>query len=1189
MASIILILNIIPLRINANTDIKCFSVEEGYSFEVESVVSSTWENKANIELKIKNTGDKVIENWHLTFNTQYTIENIWNASILETDNNGTYTIRNNYYNQDVEAYSEVSVGMTLSCSEGTFTDLSNVFLLNTKIREVEKDKYFISYQEYSKWDNGFNGALMLSAVDYIEDWSLQFDSEYVITNISNALLEVRDDSYVISNDGNTQNLSSNILILYIQGIPSENEFELYNIAMKSTGLAYNLTEDTNNNGIVDYKDYINSIEDIDPNTEPTITLVPTITEEPTTEPTIIPVISPEVTTVENLEEEFSDSDRDGLKDYEEVIYGTNKDEPDSDYDGISDSLELQIGFNPIVPDSDNNGILDGDEDFDKDGLSNSQEEEYGTCIFAPDSDYDGIDDCDEIFIYKIDPRNEDSNNDGILDGDALKLGLDPSLLDSDYDGILDIDEKFYQSISFELNNGSELDAIYEVEVCGMFTNLLSSSMVVEDLYGKDKYCSSIDSLIGGLINVETTSDFDKATLVFRYDESSLGETREENLIVLWHDEESGLFIEQKQAVIDLDNDLISVELEHFSTYLVVDKDMWYSNGNFPGIPSMIEDDCYYDFYFLLDFSDMMSSSNKEDAYDLLEEFIVSLRDGDRIIPIFYDAANCYYLGPIMGKNDEEFDDLIEATEYYLKYYHSGEYASISVALNGVNNAVHNNKVDDIGNKKHMFILTGGLPLTSIIDLSDAQSSHLYLSAGDFTASIISMNPGDPEPYSLFDPAYMYSFYSGSDCYYFDQGIDLWGEFSNKYLSVDLLSIDEDGDGIPDSVERGGMICLNKSAVIRTETSSEDLDHDGCPDGYDSDKDGIPDGKEAGKMYIISKDWNQTITISSDGIELVKFIGFIPDGSMYSQFKQFIPLEGRSNFVFAMKSNPTTKYSDDDDFMDSEDARPWTDNPEVVYIFTSPAWYDNSLLRKEFYEKANLKVIFRYFDDCHSFLSCWESIGEPSYFVRTGLYYYTVKSVVICAHGGYGCIELDDNQQQYLCAKGYSSNQYIPVDGLCNKKIKSLNLYACRCGMGDNNLAQQFLSTYDGIEQVIAADSITHYSDNISSNRDILDFYFYTTHLYIISDSEYENLRDNGSYVYLEDYVKDVGLNNKGFLVFKKDSSPIDFYTGESDDVYYCKVFITQDNYDNGVLSGLFEEPSIDELPSNTIRHDPVLG
>ena len=42
-------------------------------------------------------------------------------------------------------------------------------------------------------------------------------------------------------------------------------------------------------------------------------------------------------------------------------------------------------------------------------------------------------------------------------------------------------------------------------------------------------------------------------------------------------------------------------------------------------------------------------------------------------------------------------------------------------------------------------------------------------------------------------------------------------------------------------------------------------------------------------------------------------------------------------------------------------------------------------------------------------------------------------------------------------------------------------------------------------------------------------------------------------------------------------------------VYYCKVFITQDDYDNGVLSGLFEEPSIDELPSNTIRHDPVLG
>jgi len=982
-----------------------------------------------------------------------------------------------------------------------------------------------------------------------------------------------------------------MILLSIQGIPTENEFALNDMEMRTIGLAYSLSEDLNSNGIPDYKDFINSKEGYDPVTPvPTSTPVPTVTDEPTTVPTTGP--DPTITDIPE-KDLFLDSDGDGLSDYEEFIYGTNNEEPDSDFDGICDLLELQTGYDPNDPDSDNDMVLDGDEDYDEDGLTNSEEGIYGTCIFAPDSDYDGINDHDEILVYNTNPRNEDTNGDGIIDGDALKLGLDPNSFDSDNDGILDIDEKTSQSMSLDINEESELNAVYRVEVSGSFTNLLSSTMKIEDMYGKDVYCSSIDSLVGGLISIETTSVFDNAVLSFFYDDDRLNGTNENDLMVLWYDEETGLFIEQSQATIDVDTNTITVELEHFSTYFVADRTKWNSYGDFPGVPTITEDDSNYDFYFLMDMSQMMSMTNRENALELLSELVDSLRDGDRILPILYDADHCYFLGPMMGTDDEDLEENLEAVEYYMTNYFSGEYASMTVAFNGIEIAQNSNKVEEIGNKRHMFILTGGLPMNIFINLTEVSRCYTYLLLSDATASIISMNPGDPEPYSLMDPAYLYSFYTESDCFYYDEGIDIWDDFSDRHLSIDLLSVDADGDGIPDYVERVGMICMNRSIIIKTRISDEDSDDDGKPDGFDSDKDGLSDGKEAGRMYTVTQTLNQIITISSEGKELARFVGAIPPGSVFSSFIPFVPLAGRSNFVFTMKSNPKEKDSDHDDYTDSEDARPWTVNPEAVYLFTNPDWYDNSLLRKEFYEAANLYVIFGYFDDCNSFLSLWQGIGEKSIFDRTGLYYYTVRNVVICSHGDSTCILLDahDSGKQYLCADGYKFGEtYIPIKQMSDKKIKSLNLYACSCGEGDDCIAEQFLKYCPGIEQVIAADSTLYYFDNVGESRDVLDFGFTTAIIHIITDDQYKEYESQREYYKKTQDYYSFGLGNRGFLVFSKDRPVSDLYVGSlENDVLVYNVYTTQELYDNGIPEGLYIEPTKEDLPPNTIKHDPILG
>jgi hypothetical protein len=101
-----------------------------------------------------------------------------------------------------------------------------------------------------------------------------------------------------------------------------------------------------------------------------------------------------------------DTDRDGLPDGDEPIYGTDPNNPDSDGDGLADGAEVDVyGTDPNNPDSDGDGMPDGWEvahglnplnggdaaaDPDGDGLTNGDEYEAHTDPNNPDTDQDGI-------------------------------------------------------------------------------------------------------------------------------------------------------------------------------------------------------------------------------------------------------------------------------------------------------------------------------------------------------------------------------------------------------------------------------------------------------------------------------------------------------------------------------------------------------------------------------------------------------------------------------------------------------------------------------------------------------------------------------------------------------------------------------------------------------------------------------
>ena len=174
----------------------------------------------------------------------------------------------------------------------------------------------------------------------------------------------------------------------------------------------------------------------------------------------------------------NDCDNDGLKDGDEInIYSTSPFNPDSDFDGMGDKWELDYGFNPLLndssTDSDNDGLLEYQEfqhktnpldaDTDNDGVPDKFEVDNNTDPLVDDAyldlDNDGVSNGDEFFYGTI-ANNPDSDADGIYDGAEINsYGTNPLLSDSDNDGLSDNMELFIVNTEINLT-GSSSENLY---------------------------------------------------------------------------------------------------------------------------------------------------------------------------------------------------------------------------------------------------------------------------------------------------------------------------------------------------------------------------------------------------------------------------------------------------------------------------------------------------------------------------------------------------------------------------------------------------------------------------------------------------------------------------------------------------------------------------------------------------------
>jgi hypothetical protein len=499
-------------------------IYNGENYTVNYSITSSWENHHMISVTVTNTGTEPIGNWSLFYDFGGEVENIYNAEVV-TNDYFSYVAHSNNNFGEITPNSSTNFGYTLVGAE------SNYF--PNSIDMVQ------SRQEISE---GLNVELTNISNNYDT-----FGGQLVLTNTTENQICMPEIT-INANFSLLSNWGYDIIDL------GENS---YTIKSKSdTGIFIN----------------------IPPNSSYSLQISGSNVENPQIESFSATEL------IVSAEEYISrDSDGDTLPDYYENAINSDKNNTDSDGDMLPDDYEvLTLGTLPGLSDTDNNGVSDADEDFDEDTLSNFQEFELSTNPLNPDTDEDYLSDSEEISLG-TDPIVQDTDVDGLLDGEEgyasiiyTKYGVyfDPINPDTDGNGTLDGAEKFAQNVQKEVETFD--GAITNISVEIITNTNLDENLTIESMMDKDWISSNVVGLIGEPFDFSTNADFEEAEITFTIDQTKLGDTEFENLIVLWYDKENDAFI-QIESNLDAENSTITAITTHFSQYMVVDKLAWYSN------------------------------------------------------------------------------------------------------------------------------------------------------------------------------------------------------------------------------------------------------------------------------------------------------------------------------------------------------------------------------------------------------------------------------------------------------------------------------------------------------------------------------------------------------------------------------------------------------------------------------------
>ena len=557
------------------------------------------------------------------------------------------------------------------------------------------------------------------------------------------------------------------------------------------------------------------------------------------------------------EEWLGDTDEDELFDIYEKVIDTDPLNPDTDGDGLPDGYEvITLNTDPLEIDTDENGISDADEDFDSDNLNNLGEYQNGTDPFNPDTDEDGFMDGDEVYTYGTDPLNPDTDNDGLLDGEEsyngsiyAKYGMyfDPLNPDTNGNGVLDGEEVFGQSKKQEVETHDE--AITEISVDMDTNGSLERNLTIESMYNIDAMSSNVYAMIGEPFNFTSSTNFESATITFKIDQSKLGDTLFDNLIILWYNEEEQIF-EEMPTTRDAVNSTVSTTTTHFSQYMVVDSQKWYANWNYSlsELRRMwISGTSYQRNLHTILMMDCSSSAYSSDPYNLA-------------LKVGYNGVTSENIEDIRNSINSQWDaehycvkscDRFDICDGIINNKGSNDAVALITFAGGVvsnsgwiysKGSLRNALAQNIGNYGGTgswrsaintalgMVETDTTDIYRIVIISDTNANSGVISSDEFASNVI-LNVVNVGTGSFSNNIEAVAQATGGDVYNAISASDLTYQSGGFITSPEqFVGTDSDGDGIPDLVELYGL--KPNGDPINTNPNKKDTDGDGIDDNIE---------------------------------------------------------------------------------------------------------------------------------------------------------------------------------------------------------------------------------------------------------------------------------------------------------------------------------------------------------------------